>query len=64
MGENLDPLVEELRTFIWSWAEHDPDCPAATAQGPAVMDPATCSCGLTGRAAELLAKVNARLRAN
>jgi hypothetical protein len=56
-----DPLVAELRRFIWSYVEHEPECGAVDLVGPAVFDPANCSCGLTARAEELLAKVAERL---
>lgn len=57
-----DPLVRELWTFFYSYAEHDPDCPAIDAKGPAVLDPATCTCGLTVGAQELFTKLDHRLR--
>lgn len=56
-----DPLVTEIRTFLDSYAEHDPDCPAFDAVGPAVRDPANCVCGLTLREPELLSKLQQRL---
>jgi len=56
-----DPLVAEFRRFLGSYAEHDPDCPAQTLTGPAVLDPANCRCGLTFREQELLAKLADRL---
>lgn len=56
-----DPLINELRIFLGSYAEHDPDCPAFTATGPAVHDPANCDCGLTLRQEELIAKLRQRL---
>lgn len=62
MTERLeDPVVTDVRRFMDSWAEHDPDCPAATLTGPAVLDPANCTCGLTARQAEILAALAARL---
>lgn len=56
-----DPLIQELRTFLGSYAEHDPDCPAFTATGPAVLEPANCVCGLTLRQEEMIAKLRQRL---
>jgi hypothetical protein len=61
MSVNEDPLVTEIRTFLDSYAEHDPDCPAFDAVGPAVRDPAKCVCGLTFREQELLSKLQRRL---
>ena len=61
MDGPLDPLVLEIRRFLGSYAEHDPDCPAFEAVGPAVMDPANCTCGLTSRENELIAKLQQRL---
>ena len=55
--ESEDPLIAELSRFIWTYAEHDPECPAFTMDGPAVMDPANCSCGLTLRHDEIVAKI-------
>lgn len=60
-GVDEDPLITELRRFVWTWAEHDPDCPASTLGGPAVMDPANCTCGLTIRLQEMLETVARRL---
>ena len=56
-----DPIVEELQRFILSYADHDPDCPAVDAIGPAAIDPATCRCGLIPRMEELLAELERRL---
>lgn len=61
MNTNEDPLISELRTFLGSYTEHDPDCPAFDAVGPAVRDPANCSCGLTLREQELISKLQQRL---
>ena len=61
MVKDEDPLITELRRFLGSYAEHDPDCPAQTLQGPAVLDPANCTCGLTIREQELLTKLAIRL---
>jgi hypothetical protein len=62
MNQQEDPLISELRTFLGSYAEHDPDCPAFEATGSAVLDPINCSCGLTIREQELIGKLNERLR--
>ena len=62
VDEKEDPLVRELRTFLGSYAEHDPDCPAFDATGPAVHDPATCACGLTTRQRELISELERRLK--
>lgn len=61
--EQLDPLVQEIRTFLDSYSEHDPDCPAFNATGPAVRDSTNCMCGLTVRQQELISKLEQRLRA-
>lgn len=61
MSNLEDPLIVELRTFLGSYAEHDPDCPAVDAVGLAVLDPANCICGLTQREEELIAKIKLRL---
>ena len=60
MSNLEDPLISELRTFLGSYAEHDPDCPAVDAVGPAVLDPANCICGLTQRQEELITKIKVR----
>ena len=56
-----DPLVTEFWRFIWSYVEHEPECAARDLGGPAVFDPAMCTCGLTDRVDELLAKLADRL---
>ena len=61
MSKHEDPLIVELRRFLGSYAEHDPDCPAFDAVGPAVSEPANCVCGLTQREQELVAKIKLRL---
>jgi hypothetical protein len=40
-----DSLVADLRRFILSYAEHDPDCPAFDATGRAATSASTCECG-------------------
>jgi hypothetical protein len=62
MNEHEDPLITEFRKFLGSYAKHDPDCPAVNATGPAVLDPANCTCGLTIREQELIAKLRHRLK--
>ena len=64
MNTNEDPLIGELRAFLGSYAEHDPDCPAFDAVGPAVRDPANCVCGLTLREQDLLSKLQKRLESS
>ena len=61
-GRPEDPLISELRTFVLSYGEHDPDCPGFDATGPAAIDPDQCVCGFIARLEELLMKVSARLR--
>jgi hypothetical protein len=61
MSKQEDSLIVELRTFLGSYAEHDLDCPAFDAVGPAVLDPANCICGLSAREEELVAKIKMRL---
>lgn len=61
MSNLEDPLISELRTFLGSYAEHDPDCPAVDAVGPAVLDPANCICGLTQSQEALITKIKVRL---
>jgi hypothetical protein len=61
MNAKEDPLITEFRTFLGSYAEHDPDCSAFAAVGPAVRDPANCVCGLTLGEQELISKLQRRL---
>jgi hypothetical protein len=56
-----DPLISEIRTFMDTWADHDPDCPCLTETGPAVRDESLCVCGLNRRQREILEKVTARI---
>lgn len=62
MSEREDPLIGEIRKFLGSYAEHDPECPAFHATGAAVTDLRNCDCGLTLRANELIAKLSSRLK--
>jgi hypothetical protein len=57
-----DPLVTELRRFILSYAEHDPDCPGIQATGDAATSVEGYRCGLIRRMEELLAELERRLR--
>jgi hypothetical protein len=50
-------LVTELRRFILSYAEHDPDCPGFDATGDDAVSASACTCGLIERMEELLARV-------
>lgn len=61
MTQQEEPLISELRTFLGSYAEHDPDCPAFNLTGPAVNDPSNCICGLIIRQNEFIAKLAHRL---
>jgi hypothetical protein len=50
-------LVGDLRRFILSYAEHDPDCPGFEATGDAATSAAMCTCGLIARMEQLLGEV-------
>ena len=53
-------LVAEIRTFILSYGEHDPDCPGVDAN--AWQDQrAVCVCGFAPRLDELMSKLDAAL---
>jgi len=56
-----DPLVAELRRFILSYAEHDPECPGIDAKAWEEQR-AVCTCGLAPRLDELLEKLEKRLQ--
>ncbi len=56
-----DPLVSDLRRFILSYGEHDEDCAGYDASGPAVVDPAGCTCGFIPRLEDLLRELEERL---
>src|SRR5262245_2880119 len=56
-----DQLIEKLHRFLFTWAEHDDDCPAQSMQGPVVMDSASCTCGLTLAEQEIVAELRTRL---
>jgi hypothetical protein len=55
-----EALVAELRRFILSYAEHDPDCPGFGATGEDAVSASACTCGLIERMDELLARVAGR----
>jgi len=57
-----DSLVAEIRVFLDSYAEHDPDCSAFNASGASVFDPDGCECGLNVRREQLLSRLSERLR--
>ena len=53
-------FVAEIRTFMLSYGEHDPDCPGVEAN--AWHDQSTVSvCGFAPRLDELMSKLNAAL---
>jgi len=62
MGEalDIDPLTVELRRFVLTYAEHDPDCPAIDANAWDEQR-RVCVCGLAPRLDELLGKLDERL---
>ena len=57
---DIDPLTIELRRFILTYAEHDPDCPGLDAN---VWDEQkrVCVGGLAQRLDELLEKLDQKL---
>ena len=57
---DVDPLTTELRRFILSYAEHDPDCPDIDADAWEEQR-RVCACGLAPRLDELLVKLDERL---
>jgi hypothetical protein len=58
---DTDPLTEELRRFILTYAEHDEDCPSIALNSWQDQKSA-CICGLAPRLDELLGNLDARLR--
>lgn len=58
---DTDPLTEELRLFILTYAEHDEDCPSIRLNSWEEQSGA-CVCGLAQRLDDLLGKLDARLR--
>lgn len=57
---DIDPLVIELRRFVLTYAEHDPDCPGIDANAWNEQK-RVCICGLAPRLDELLEKLDKRL---
>jgi hypothetical protein len=57
---DIDPLTIELRRFILTYAEHDPDCPGDIANAWEEQK-RVCVCGLAPRLDELLGGLDARL---
>jgi len=56
-----DPFVAELRRFILTYAEHDPDCPGIDAKAWEEQR-RVCVCGLAPRLDQLLETLKKRLR--
>ena len=56
-----DPLIADLRRFILSFGEHDPECPGFEAQGPMAVEGRSCACGFIPRMNDLLADTAARI---
>ena len=56
-----DPFVAELRRFILTYAEHDPDCPGIEANAWEEQR-RVCVCGLAVRLDELLERLDERLK--
>jgi hypothetical protein len=56
-----DPLIADLRRFILSFGEHDPECPGYEATGPMAVDARSCTCGFIPRMNDLLAETAARI---
>jgi len=57
---DIDPLVIDLRRFVLTYAEHDPDCPGIDANTWSEQK-RVCICGLAPRLDELLEKLDGRL---
>jgi hypothetical protein len=55
-----DPITIELRRFILTYAEHDPECPGIDANAWEEQR-RVCVCGLAPRLDELLEKLDGRL---
>ena len=55
-----DPFVDELRRFILTYAEHDPDCPGIDANAWEEQR-RVCLCGLAPRLDELMDQLQKRL---
>jgi hypothetical protein len=63
-AEPEDPLLSDLRRFILSFGEHDPECPGSDATGQMAVDGGLCSCGFIPRMDELLTETARRIRKN
>ena len=63
-AESEDPLISDLRRFILSFGEHDPECPGYDATGPMAVDGGSCSCGFIPRMDELLMETAGRIKKN
>lgn len=57
---DIDPLTIEMRRFILTYAEHDPDCPGIDANAWEEQK-RVCTCGLVVRLDELMSKLDKRL---
>ena len=57
---DIDPLTSELRRFMLTYAEHDPECPGIDANAWEEQKRVS-TCGLSLRLDELLAKLDSRL---
>jgi len=55
-----DPITIELRRFILTYAEHDPECPGIDTNAWEEQR-RVCVCGLAPRLDELLEKLDGRL---
>ena len=60
-AEPEDPLISDLRRFILSFGEHDPECPGYEATGPMAVDGRSCTCGFIPRMDELLTEMALRI---
>lgn len=57
---DIDEITIELRRFILTYAEHDPDCPGVDANAWEEQK-RVCVCGLAPGLDELLEKLDQRL---
>jgi len=57
-----DPFTVELRRFILTYAEHDPDCPGID-QNAWEDQKSSCVCGLAPRLDQLLQELDRKLLA-
>ena len=58
---DIDPFTIELRRFILTYAEHDPDCPGIDARAWEDQK-RVCECGFASRLDELLETLDERLQ--